>query len=853
MSRDTIAAHLADAQASINKALADLAALPECPPVEPPPADPPPVNPPTTGATWYAAPLAQPTAPAGYPLRVVLADLAAKTPAVIYVYQAGKSGAWWKWPDSNQFKKIKQVGSTLWLEDPNPGVPVLAVGVEIGYTDGTTQKWETTYWDGTGADWPVVGSGSIRCPVASIMQHAGSPPVTSTYAHLIRGVEPGKDFEAVTLDIGNLAENAPDGLEVRYTAAGVPITPWRSAKSPRVSVSIDAPELAGFPDGQRRLSFELRGPGRIMFLPYPAQLHLTRGSAAMLDNTPVYDDFYITMEPNGTPAVPGVGIVKYADLDHPGRPMAMRFAPFTLTPKDAAWGREMWASSLTPSSKLFESVPMQWDRRDASHGSPTWYIRSWPPKHDEAPASLNPQFPNSVMQPPHRTHPSRGGCYGPRSWLSNYAQFAGVKGHGWVTSDPTGNVCYVARDGKITVLAGYEVADTKTPMWPFAGKSVEKIRENMIARGAGLPTAGLGTLCDVAVDPMNPRRIVVPDFTGHCLWEITHDPANPEARGVVTLLAGKPGVKGRSDGAATDARFDSPISCAFNPDGTAIIIADQRNDRIAVLRNGVVTTIRATPELRAKYPTTTEPWTIRAGEKMTGAGYAILSPQFVRVNRKGEIVLMDQGTGTIRAINGANEARMIVGDGNYAWGKGGWAAFDLDAAGNLYVVNFTGSVIDDSSGTRRSGPLNESIQYIPDDGSGRQYPVFTRWRDFNFTLAETVGGGILSQCVSPHYPWGCWVHPDGALAVNGAGTHGTLIVTPRHGRTHPAPDAYSYELFRKGRNGITPPMFVFGPGAAWLHPTVTDAQIQSRYVDWGKLTPGEAKQLLGTIRFFHSA
>ena len=61
--------------------------------------------------------------------------------------------------------------------------------------------------------------------------------------------------------------------------------------------------------------------------------------------------------------------------------------------------------------------------------------------------------------------------------------------------------------------------------------------------------------------------------------------------GVVTTLAGLLGMPGSADGSGTTARFDSPTSLAFGPDGV-LYVSDTGNHTIRrVTTNGVVTTL----------------------------------------------------------------------------------------------------------------------------------------------------------------------------------------------------------------------------------------------------------------------
>jgi hypothetical protein len=399
--------------------------------------------------------------------------------------------------------------------------------------------------------------------------------------------------------------------------------------------------------------------------------------------------------------------------------------------------------------------------------------------------------------------------------------------------------------------------DGKTPFWPFAGKEPEKIRKNMVLRGTGsIPALGLGTLVDVVINPLNRNECIVTDVVNHCIWKVTYDLNNIANRGSLSLVAGTPGIAGNKDGPAQTAQFRVPFSACYSPDGQNIAITDQENDRIAVLNvfTNLVTTFRATPAMRAKYNKDTPPWTIREAEALNGTDYIVLDPMFIRWNRKNELVFADRGTSTIRAVNFITKsARTIINDGHYRMGAGGWMAFDLDWQGNgndLYVTVFTGSMVDDSSGTRVYKTLNEMYQYVPDDESNKQYPVFRYEIDRDWRLATTIGRGSVRQVVAPHYGWSLFIHPDGAIIANGGGTNGTMILTMPNGRIHPAHDKISFDLYRRGViNRLTPPIFTFGTGGCLIPSNYDQAYIASRYADWGKMTTAEQTSLMNTIDF----
>jgi DNA-binding beta-propeller fold protein YncE len=60
--------------------------------------------------------------------------------------------------------------------------------------------------------------------------------------------------------------------------------------------------------------------------------------------------------------------------------------------------------------------------------------------------------------------------------------------------------------------------------------------------------------------------------------------------GQVTPVA-RSGERGYADGAALQAQFYNPRGLAISPNGGAIYVADQNNNRIRMIRDGQVTTV----------------------------------------------------------------------------------------------------------------------------------------------------------------------------------------------------------------------------------------------------------------------
>ena len=107
------------------------------------------------------------------------------------------------------------------------------------------------------------------------------------------------------------------------------------------------------------------------------------------------------------------------------------------------------------------------------------------------------------------------------------------------------------------------------------------IRRIDAAGNVATMTSGLNTPSAIAFLPNG--ELVVADTGSHTIRKVSTD-------GAVTILAGVDGSIGANDGPASSATFDAPVGLAVTNDG-AIYVSDTYNDRIRLIRDGVVSTI----------------------------------------------------------------------------------------------------------------------------------------------------------------------------------------------------------------------------------------------------------------------
>jgi Tol biopolymer transport system component len=178
----------------------------------------------------------------------------------------------------------------------------------------------------------------------------------------------------------------------------------------------------------------------------------------------------------------------------------------------------------------------------------------------------------------------------------------------------------------------------------------------------------------VAVDVNG--SIYVADTGNHTIRRIT-------AGGIVTTLAGEPGVIGSDDGQGTAARFSSPQGVAVDASGT-VYVADRGNHSIRkVTAAGVVTTLAG---LAGNF----------GGTDGAGSAARFNLPRGVAVDPSGNVYVADTNNHTIRRVTPAGVVTTLAGlaaTSGTADGAGGAARFfrpsavAVDGAGVLYIAD----------------------------------------------------------------------------------------------------------------------------------------------------------------------
>jgi sugar lactone lactonase YvrE len=153
--------------------------------------------------------------------------------------------------------------------------------------------------------------------------------------------------------------------------------------------------------------------------------------------------------------------------------------------------------------------------------------------------------------------------------------------------------------------------------------------------------------------------------------------------GVVTTLAGSPGIEGTADGTGSAARFRGPSGITVDSAGN-LYVSDSFNYTIRkVTPVGVVTTIAGSP---GAYGSTDG----------TGSAARFGYPRGLKLDGSGNLYVADYNTELIRRITPAGVVTTLAGsaeNNGFVNGTGSAARFDgptnvaLDSAGNVYVTD----------------------------------------------------------------------------------------------------------------------------------------------------------------------
>ena len=262
-----------------------------------------------------------------------------------------------------------------------------------------------------------------------------------------------------------------------------------------------------------------------------------------------------------------------------------------------------------------------------------------------------------------------------------------------VAVDASGTV-YVTENGN-SVVRRIQRLGTGVTVDTFAGtfsevtdksrqQRLNSTREGLASyRDAGLLDSAFRTPDDIVIAPDG--SIYIADAGNHAIRRVTQR----GGQSIVETIAGN-GVPGFADGAAANARFNTPTALALSIDGNHLFVADTRNDRVRMidLVNARVSTVAGGGD-----PSSPD------GQ---GGQAAFSQPIGLALDSNGVIYVSELGTSDIRRIDPAANVTTVAGGGGDKLrnGVGLLARFNLPRGltidrqrGILYVADYENFVI----------------------------------------------------------------------------------------------------------------------------------------------------------------
>jgi hypothetical protein len=257
--------------------------------------------------------------------------------------------------------------------------------------------------------------------------------------------------------------------------------------------------------------------------------------------------------------------------------------------------------------------------------------------------------------------------------------------------------------------------------------------------------------CGVGVDGSN--NVFVADTANHIIRKIT--PA-----GLVTTVAGNPGVTGTNNGSGTQARFNLPRSVAVDSDG-ALYVADMGNQLIRkITLAGTVSTFAGQAGIYGRLDG-------------TGTAAQFANPAGVALDAAHALFVADYGSSHIRQITPAAAVTTLAGSAlGYLDATGIVARFTspmgltVDATGNLIVADTMNNlmrkitqagVVTTLAGVgpgHEDGAVGVARFYSPGgvalDAQGNLYVADT----YNDTLRKITPAGLVSTLAGTAGSWG---------------------------------------------------------------------------------------------------
>lgn len=675
------------------------------------------------------------------------------------------------------------------------------------------------------SDWP----NRYARYMIDIFKTSGAEMTDPSWLHLHLG---HGDAEQAGIGVAIIDDVVPEPLtgfadmQIRYMVHGVPVSGWLS---PPFDFTLDVsnPALDTLQDGIHDVSVDVQGARRNDFRPAPIFLHLFRGRQAstlvpIIDRDCMYCRYDDTLLKRYGP---GVVYVDPSQRQERGYPVDPAVTPWTGAPYQA----DLFQEEMAPHGDLFASAQMWWEEPPGTVNAGLKFARAIDTKTGELHPDLwtHPAFRgdnDSFGFAGQKNFPFKDGPRGV-GWTSPYVTGAVDSLGGFAFVEAGGPLRYMKPNGEVITVAGWRVKPGKDPVWFL--KPLNVIRQNMELRGVWLngqytvdADRGFHGPFDVTIDARNENIWYVAGFHDNTIWKVVVDRST--YIGTVSVLAGDPGHQaGFADGVGHAARLHGPMSLVFDPITNSIYVADQLNDAIRRLNpdTGELTTLFGSPGQGARLASRGLPvWNglegctpdpapmqcydahanrtvsqieVSAQEAANGVRPEIYVPMSVRVDSRGNIILLEPGFATIRRLNPVTgEAKLLDGalEDRFSRWQTGWMWLDVDRWGNsgpkdgiYWSMTTSGGVVSgEDVGDRH---INELFAWLPADGGVSKWVTGPDWE------ANPDGWGSRYNTDIPHYPWNVAIDPRGAIYITGIGEFGITRLRVRK-PTDPMPSDY---------------------------------------------------------------
>jgi sugar lactone lactonase YvrE len=252
-------------------------------------------------------------------------------------------------------------------------------------------------------------------------------------------------------------------------------------------------------------------------------------------------------------------------------------------------------------------------------------------------------------------------------------------------------------------------------------------------------------------------NVYVADSLNYTIRKIT--PA-----GVVTTLAGTPGLRGAVDGTGAAARFNDVAGISVDKSG-AVFVGDTGNNVVRrIAPDGSVTTIAGI------FPP-------RGSTDGAGTAARFSGPRQLAIDASGSILVADTDNATVRKISPAGSVTTLAGNPSArgeADGLGAAASFlkpvgiALDTLGNSFVME------DERLLVRKISPAGQVTTFKSEPRAGRIPPTYTSIAVDNVNNVYTTSrfaalaflGKITPAGVASNFSCGSRCYPDAVTADN---------------------------------------------------------------------------------------